>query len=145
MRNEISDHDGNRLFFDGTWVRLQLKNETRIRTLGEVRGNTFFALRPLTNHEMHNREEYGFNYHLIKYGLFRNIVVRTVVGREYKTTRLWVLKHGKVHRPGGKRYELQVFLHLSEFKGFVEPPPDAAPKGCGREKSVQGTLFGTTV
>lgn len=81
--------------------------------------------------------ETGFNYHLMKYGRFRNVVVQTD-GGELKTTRKWILRFGRVSRPAGKQYELQIFLKTSDFKGFVEPPEEPEIK---RREPVQFKLF----
>jgi hypothetical protein len=124
MSFEITDRDHNRLYFRGNEIFLQLAIGGKTRRLGEVAGGTFYTLRSTSKHEMRRDEEFGFNYNLIKFGLFKNIVVRSDDGREFQTTRRWVLRYGKPMRPGGTRFELQLFLPLSEFKGFTEPPEE---------------------
>jgi len=139
MLPEITDSGGNRLFFQGNEVYLQLRSEAKVRKIGEVVGDTLHTIRNLSKHEMHNQREVGFNYHLIKYGRFTKIVVDTLDNQEFRTTRRWVQKYGRCSKPGGQRYELQVFLKLSDFVGFVEPPED--PKPEPRRDEVQQTLF----
>lgn len=136
--SEISDKNGNRLFFKGNEVFLRLRSENRIRKLGEITGNTLHTIRDLGKHEMRNRCEVGFNFHLIKFGRFTNIVVHTQ-DEEFETTRRWVLKYGKTCMPGGRKYELQIFLKISDFVGFIEPPEDPQPEV--KHDPVQPTLF----
>lgn len=122
MVSELSDQSGNKLFFDGSFVRLRLATENRVRTLGEVRGDTLYTVRNLENHEMHNRKEIGFNLTLMTYGAFRNVVVTTRGGREFLTTRKWILEYGHKGRPGRRDFDVQVFLSLDKFCGLVDPP-----------------------
>jgi hypothetical protein len=142
MLSEITDRSGNRLYFRGSEVFLQLARDARTRKLGEVHGDTLHTVRNLSRHEMMNREEIGFNYELVRYGLFSRVVVHALDGRELRTTRRWILAHGECGTPSRGQYELQVFLRLSEFRGFIEPPPDApaepAPRG---NAALQGSLF----
>ena len=119
MPFEMTDRDGNKLYFRGNEIFLQLAIGGKTRRLGEVSGGTLHTLRSMSKHEMRKGEQFGFNYHLIKFGLFNRIVVRTDDGRQFETTRRWVLRYGRAGRPGGKRFELQLFLPLSEFKGFI--------------------------
>jgi hypothetical protein len=138
MQTEIVDGDGHRLYFQGTSVYLQLRGTGKARKLGEVQGDTFYTVRDLSRHEMHHYCEIGFNFSLIRYGLFNKIVIRCPDGLELQTTRRWVLKHGKVNRPG-RRFELQIFLSVGSFTGFMDPPPD--PPKAHRRAVVQGSLF----
>jgi hypothetical protein len=124
MRLELTDNFGNKLYFQGNRVFIALKGEGHSKQIGEVIGDCFVTRRDLDRHEMHNRKEIGFNLSLMKYGRFSNVVVMTTEGTRLETTRRWIMKYGKVNRPGGRRYELQIFLPVDKFCGFVEPPPE---------------------
>lgn len=138
--SEIKDRYGNHLYFIGKEVFLRLHSGGRARKLGEVIGDTLHTIRNLNKHEMQNRHELGFNYHLMKYGRFCNVVVHIEDGEELKTTRKWILTFGRVCMPAGKRYELQIFLRISDFTGFVEPPEEPQPE-IKRCEPVQFKLF----
>jgi hypothetical protein len=140
MDFEFTDRNGHRLFFEGRSVFLELATEKRPRHLGEVDDGTFFTTRNLERHKMRNGDSIGFNLSLIRYGRFSRVVVRTRDGQELRTTRRWILKHGRTSRPGGK-FEVQTFLPVSMFLGFIEPPPDVAENVVTAPANVQGDLF----
>lgn len=139
--SEITDQGGNRLYFQGSEVFLQLKHEGRARKVGEVIGETLHTVRNLRRHEMLNRHEIGFNRALMKHGRFRTVVVHTDDGQELKTTRKWVLTHGRACFPGGKRYELQLFLKISDFVGFGEPEEEPHLEPTHSREPSQLPLF----
>lgn len=141
MLSEITDRNGNRLYFQGGEVFLQLRHEGRARKLGEVIGDTLHTVRNLRKHEMLNRHEIGFNWALMKHGKFRNVVVHTEDSEELLTTRKWILRHARACFPGGKRYELQLFLKISDFVGFVEPEEEAHVERTHAREPVQFALF----
>jgi hypothetical protein len=136
METEIRDKFNNRLFFVGSFAKLQLAGEKRVRILGEVRGDTFVTFRDLELHEMHNRKEIGFNLTLIRYEAFRKVSVITRDGRELQTTKKWILKYGHGGRPGKSHFEVQIFLALDKFCGFIDPP-----EVKDREPCTQGNSF----
>jgi hypothetical protein len=127
MLSEITDGDGNLLYWRGHEIFLKLSSGGRTRKLGEVQGETLHTYRDLRKHEMRNYLEVGFNWHLIRFGVFRYVVVHTQEGAEYHTSRKWILRNGRINKPGRRKFELQIFLKLSDFKGFIEPEEKPLP------------------
>lgn len=140
MTDKIFDKYGNELWCERGKVHLRLNGSGRVRFLGTVEGDVFRTFRK-DSHRFRVMDGIGFNWHLMKYGKFRNVVVHTEEGEELRTTRKWILRHGRACLPGGRRYELQLFLKISDFAGFVEPEPSASGGRTRAREPVQLPLF----
>jgi hypothetical protein len=125
MASEIFDKYGNKLYSLNGVIHLQLKSGVR-RTIGVIEKDTFITSRKLGVHRFQKMDGIGFNWQLMNKGKFSKVEVALSDGRTLRTTRSWILKHGSTKMFKEQGFELQMFLPLEMFKGFIEaePPPD---------------------
>jgi hypothetical protein len=98
-------------------VLLSLPNEARTREIGwfEDHGTSFHCKRIPEKHLHRKTQSYGFNYHFFTDSSFRLVVVHFPSGHNLTTTRLHVLRHGRLLHFKEQGFEKQIFLPVSEF------------------------------
>jgi hypothetical protein len=102
-------------------VLLYLPNETRGREIGwfENHGSSFHCVRIPEKHLLRKTRSYGFNYHFFKNASFRSVFIHFPSGETLTTSRLHILRHGKLLHFKEQGFEKQIFLSVSEF-GIVK-------------------------
>lgn len=90
-------------------------SENPSRFIGTLEGDTLHTDRNSKKHLFKKNHSLGFNYKLIKDGDFDFICVNYDFRRIW-TSRIAVLKYGKVMHFKGKHFERQLFLPLQQFK-----------------------------
>lgn len=120
MANRLFDKWGNELWCGSGKVYLRLKGSNRDRTLGEVRGDTFYAYKQQGHIFGGEMDTIAFNWHLMKYGKFSTVEVRLYDGRVLRTTREKILQEGECRQFRGKNFELQLFVRIAMFDEVME-------------------------
>jgi len=114
MTNRLFDKFGNELYVENGKVFLRLKESKRVRFLGYIKGDTFYTFRKRM-HRFECMDAIGFNWHLMKYGKFRNVEIELETGDVMHITREHILEHGSTKMFKSQGYELQIFVPITVF------------------------------
>ncbi len=120
MAKRLIDRWGNELWCGTGTVYLRLKGSNRDRILGKVRGDMFYAFKEKKHIFGEQGDTIAFNWHLMRYGKFRNVEIRLYDGRILRTTREKILQEGVCRQFREKNFELQLFVRIAMFDEVME-------------------------
>ncbi len=101
---------------DSGEIRLTLPNQ-KPRNIGwfNDNGDTFHCQRNPAKHLHYKSESYGFNYELLRDGIFVWVIVHLPFNELLVTSRNHILSKGSFLHFANKGFERQIFLPLTEF------------------------------
>jgi hypothetical protein len=127
-------------------VLLYLPNQSRPRSIGRIKGDTFHTERNEKRH-VHKQHSIGFNYKVMKTGNFTFVTVHILpFGPDLQTTREQVLRRGKIFHFKKQGFERQIFLPIHEFGlqralAAQQNNSQSSPKQQTPMQQTQLTLF----
>lgn len=125
----------------GGFVRLTLpegKEYKQSRTIGRINGDTYIVERSENCIMRAFDGSIGFNYELMRDGIFSTVIVYFSSGRMLQTQRQTILDYGNFLHFKANNLEMQIFLPLADFH---KTPVINEPSKSVRQEVIQESLF----
>ena len=111
------------------------------RHIGDILGDTLYVNRDPSKHFFRQFKGFGFSYELMRYGRFKWIIVHLPSFQQLVTSRLHVLKNGKILNFKRNDLERQIYLPLDEFGIFAAKETEGLSAALAERIGVQQLGF----